>query len=339
MKIFALRPDHLPHSSRIYLDNISSRLSGLGHEITCFSGPELPPQADIYWQPSAGRNGPSGIFRNAGSPVVVTFHGAANLALPVSDCYGWGWRQMVRGYRARWETYRSWQRGRQLCSAVIAVSEYAKKEAVRYLRLPEALVTPIHHGVDHKIFYPGNEQDNTGSYLLHISSYQPKKNIERMIAAYRTIDHRSKPRFKIVSPGYRPVENIEGIEFIDRSLDQRAIAELYRGAIGFIFPSLHETFGMPIIESMASGCPVITSNNTACAEIAGEAALLIDPLSVRSIAVCLERLLDDDKLRKALVHKGIERAGTFNWDKSAKEHAAVFKKLMTKTRKSGAMYE
>jgi glycosyltransferase involved in cell wall biosynthesis len=85
---------------------------------------------------------------------------------------------------------------------------------------------------------------------------------------------------------------------------------------------------MPIIEAMACGCPVITSRDTACAEVAGDAALLVDPRSVSDIAAALRRFMDDEPLLKALRQKGLARAQNFSWQKSAHEHLTVFQKLL-----------
>jgi glycosyltransferase involved in cell wall biosynthesis len=103
----------------------------------------------------------------------------------------------------------------------------------------------------------------------------------------------------------------------------------YKRAVGFIFPSLHESFGMPILEAMACGCPVITSNTTACKEVAGDAALLVNPYSVDEITSAMERLVEDSALRRSLREKGIKRASMFTWKKSAQEHLKVFEGALT----------
>jgi glycosyltransferase involved in cell wall biosynthesis len=102
------------------------------------------------------------------------------------------------------------------------------------------------------------------------------------------------------------------------------LAELYRGALAFVFPSIHETFGIPIIEAMASGCPVITSKGSACPEIAGDAALLVDPRSVEEIGTAMGRMVLDAGLRNRLRNDGVIRSKCFSWTKSAHRHLAVF---------------
>jgi len=325
LRIGLFYPAGLPDSSRIYIDALAPELTKAGCALVPFAGPVLPAGVDLYWQPSAGRNGPSEIFKNAAAPLVVTFHGAANLALPLRDCYGPGWRQQLKGYFARRETRLGWRRGAGLISAVIAVSEYAKKEAERYLGLPEKLITAIYHGVDHQLFRPVDNTAGRGRCLLHVSAYQPKKNLERLIAAYERLPAGERPPLKIVALGYRPGQVPAGVEIVSQPLGRSEVAGLYQNALALVFPSLHETFGLPIVEAMACGCPVITANNTACAEVAGAAALLIDPRSINEIAGAMKNIAADRPLRLALRAKGLERAAQFAWQKSAGEHAALFR--------------
>jgi len=330
LRLAALCPQDLPASSRIYFEHIRAELVKNGHEIIPFFDEELPEPVDLYWEPSTGRNGPQPLWRGAQRPVVVTFHGAANLALPISQCFGPGFKNRLAGIKSRLTTFMSWRFRKRNLSAVIAVSDYAKKEAEKYLGLPARLITPIYHGVDHSVFYPGAPTTKAGSYLLHVSSFQPKKNIERLMAAYLGIKIESKPRLVMVVPGYERPAHQAGIEIIRKLLEPRELAGLYRKALGFIFPSWHETFGLPILEAMACGCPVITSNNTGCSEIAGGAALLVNPGSVVELTQALKQLLIDPGSRQNLRTLGLRRARQFTWQKSAEEHLRLFEKIRKK---------
>ena len=111
-------------------------------------------------------------------------------------------------------------------------------------------------------------------------------------------------------------------------MSQPELTDLYRNATGFLFPSLHETFGMPILEAMASGCPVITSHDTGCAEIAGDAALLVDPRSVEAISAAMQSLIEHERLRADLRARGLARAAEFTWEKSARKHLDVFEQAL-----------
>ena len=115
----------------------------------------------------------------------------------------------------------------------------------------------------------------------------------------------------------------------NKPLSQKVLVKYYQDAIGFVFPSLHETFGMPIVEAMASGCPVITSSTTACSEVAGNAALLVDPRSVDEISSAMKKLVMDIGLRQSLAEKGLKRASQFTWKKCAEEHLNVFERALS----------
>jgi len=326
MNIAAFSPKNLPQSSRIYFENISRELTNLGHTVIPFAGKKLPAPVDLYWEPSTGRNGPNVLLKKTTSPVVVTFHGVANLALPISECFRSGIQHQLAGYASRWISHYGWRE--RFYDSMITPSEYAKKEAEIYLGIPAHMLTHIYHGVDYRVFYPSDVRPKIEPYLLHISSYQPKKNLERVIASYLQIPDRLRPRLIIIAPGYHRSEHIEGIELIRESLDHKRIALMYQSALGFIFPSLHETFGMPIIEAMACGCPVITSNDTGCAEISGNTALLVNSRSIDDITNAMIRILTDEQLRQTAREKGIEHARQFSWSKSAEKHLTVFQKAI-----------
>jgi glycosyltransferase involved in cell wall biosynthesis len=103
---------------------------------------------------------------------------------------------------------------------------------------------------------------------------------------------------------------------------------LYSGAAAFVFPSLYEGFGLPVLEAMACGAPVLTSNVSATAEVAGDAALLVDPLSEPGIAEGVRRLLQDEDLRAELRGRGLARASTFSWHRAAGETRAVYERVL-----------
>jgi len=122
--------------------------------------------------------------------------------------------------------------------------------------------------------------------------------------------------------------NNESVELITTPILTEELVSLYRGALGFIFPSLHEGFGVPIVESMACGCPVITSNVTACPEIVGDAALLVNPRLVEEIVKAMQRLVEDKNLCNELRKRGLERAKVFTWQRSAEKHLEIFENIL-----------
>lgn len=333
MKLAVLVRQQDPFSLRHYRENVMKELVALGVEIIPFpqSG-TIPPECDLVWEPGiAGSRSPHPIFKTIQKLLVATVHGAAPFSMNWRECFPsalaalWGELQNRRALIA-WRWFRS------RVSAVIAVSKYGAREVTCALGLPRCKIYPIYHGVDHKTFHVGEARPFTEQpYLLIVAQCQPKKNVGRVFTAYEQLLEESRPDLVAILPGYRgkPVD-IKGIRLIHEGLLPAELSKLYRGALGFVFPSLHETFGMPISEAMACGCPVITSNVTACPEVAGDAALLVDPRSVAEITQAMKRLIKDTTLRKRLREKGLARAKEFTWRKSAEKHLEVFEKTLQK---------
>ena len=165
-------------------------------------------------------------------------------------------------------------------------------------------------------------------FFLHVSQYQPVKNVHAIIAAYDQLSLSSKPDLLIVAPGFPDCDVPAGVNLIVKPLSQKELAKLYLAALAFVFPSIRETFGMPILEAMACGCPVITSNVTACPEVAGDAALLVNPRSVSDLADAMRRLAEDASLRAGLRQRGLDRASQFTWLRSAQQHLTVFERAL-----------
>jgi glycosyltransferase involved in cell wall biosynthesis len=318
----------LPLSIQSDITHITQELKILGVECVQFSERDtLPQNVDLYWNPGAASSSPYLGLKKVTKPVVVTFHGADLMVLPIHEVYGSNLIKMVYVYRNRIFMNYGWFIFRKRCAAVVTVSNYARQEFEKYLGFVHTKVIPIYHGVDHSIFYPRDVIADGNPYFLHVSAYQPKKNLDRILAAYRRLPA-DKPRLVAVVPGYRRYIKDSKIEIIQKPYTHKELSNLYRNAFALLFPSLHETFGHPIMEAMASGCPVITSNTTSCVEVAGDAALLVNPRSVDEITAAMNRLLSDSDLRKTLRTKGIERAEMFSWRKSAEEYLAVFTKIL-----------
>ena len=176
-----------------------------------------------------------------------------------------------------------------------------------------------------------------GGYVLFVGTVEPRKNLERLIAAWQSIDpvDRRGVRLVIVGATGWLVDNM-----LSRSMSEDAIefkgfvgddelGYLMRGAMAFVYPSLYEGFGLPVLEAMAQGIPVLTSNVGATREVADGAALLIDPISTSSIHDGLVQLLGDEVLRSELARRGVERAASFSWERTAKDTLAFIEKAAT----------
>jgi glycosyltransferase involved in cell wall biosynthesis len=331
LKIGLFNPFQIPYSLRNYTDNVVRELVKLGVKIISFSDfNELPRGVDLYWDPRGGRGSPPLFLKNVKKPVVVTFHGVANVVLPLWECFGLKLMSLIAGYRSKRSTVSGWSAFRGRLSSVIAVSKYAKRELETHLGFGGEEVVAIYHGVDHSLFRPGLKSSNDNSYILHVSSYQPKKNLKRITNCYDSLRVVNKPPLIVIAAGYPGVKVKNGIKVFRSPKSHKELVSFYQNAMGFIFPSLHETFGMPILEAMASGCPVITSNITGCAEVAGEAAMLINPRSSREITAAIEQLTVDEELRQILRAKGLKHASNFTWRKCGEEHLRVFERTCGK---------
>jgi len=314
-------------SVRNYIDNVVRELQALGVEVYPFGFYDpLPENADVYWDPRlTGARPPTEKFKRTSKPCVATVHGIAELSLPPWEFYKTVKYAVKTLAQISMNIYR-WRKWRGYCATIITVSVYDKRNIERRLFLRGENIVPIHHGVDHSLFTPGEAKKEP--YFLHVSAYQPGKNVNRIIAAYRRLPEAGKPQLILVVPGYSRNVELPGLSIQRHSMTHNDLVPLYQKAMGFVFPSLHEGFGMPILEAMACGCPVITSNVSACPEVAGDAALLVNPRSVDEIANAMRRLVEEPALRQSLREKGIARAAQFTWEKSAKEHLQVFEEAV-----------
>ena len=203
---------------------------------------------------------------------------------------------------------------------VLTVSEFSRQRIVSWAQVPAKRVVNISNGVDDcyrtdvEPYKPGYQ------YLLCVGNRKAHKNEARVLVAFSKAKIDSAIRLIFTGHSNNDlmllcrqlgVEN--RVVFLGR-VPEENLPGLYRGGLALVFPSLYEGFGLPVIESMACGTPVITSNTTSLPEVAGDAAILVDPLSVEQISVGIERLCSDMNLREILIKRGIQQAKKFRWD-------------------------
>ncbi len=327
MKVAVYLPDTTPYSMKHCAWNIMTILQNeKGVQFSVFKSlDELPVKdADIYWDPRCGGGvAPALAFRKTKKPLVLTVHGMAMFTLPL-DTFYFTLQQKIYGQIKRWKERLKWILMESHITHVMTVSEYTKSELVSSVGFPAKKVTAIWNGIDHEKFRPAAEKMNKEPYFLTIISYQKKKNFERLLEAYKQLDEHTRPRLVAIVKPYEQKEQIKGLEIISTSLSEAEIVEYYQNALGLVFVSLHEGFGLPIAEAMACGIPVITSNGTSCKEIAGDAAILVNAESVEEIRAAIQQLFLDDSLRRKLSENGTERAKLFAWENTA----AQFHKIL-----------
>ena len=228
-------------------------------------------------------------------------------------------------------------------SCVITVSEFMKKELVNGGGIPAQKVTVIHEGIHDKHFSTEhNEAEAPGlprPYILFLSDLHKHKNADKLIYAFAILKRRSDIPHKLVIVGrdygntgkmLRQQAHRLGVTentIFTGPVPHEAVAGVYRNADVFVLPSAFESFGLPVLEAMASGTPVIASNGTAIPEIVGDAGLTVDPADVEGLADSLHSVITDRRLRDSLVRRGYERARSFTWERAARDTVKVLEDL------------
>ncbi len=330
MKIGVWHPDKYVLSVRIYYEQVRDILSKGGVTFVPFGRQdELPDDVDLYWDPTCtGGKHPNRRFKQATHPLVVTVHGASNWSLPLSINFQ-NKKSKIKGVYNNIKRKSMWRYMRMNVAHIVTVSSFAKEEIQRYLPLEGIPITPIYHGFDNKVFN-GNPRktDEFATYFFHVSVYQPKKNVDLILRAYQKLDEKTRIPLILVCPGYPEKIEMPGLKLIRDRIGRMEVANYLRESSGFIFPSIHESFGIPLIEALSCGCPIITSNQTACPEIVGDAGLKVNPRDADELSAQMLNLMSDAQLRADLSSAGLERAKAFSWTKCAQEHLDVFNQTL-----------
>lgn len=327
MKIGVWIPDKYLHSVRIYFEQVSGILTQKGVQFIPFGKNDpLPENVELYWDPTCtGGKNPNKRFLKRKHPLVATVHGASNFALPHHYTYR-GWKQQLKGYWINFKRRLSWNLFRDNIEGIITVSNFAKEEIIRELNLPSDKIQPVYHGYNTHIFKPVADRKN--DYLFHISVYQPVKNIPTLLDAYQKADKNKKLPLVLVIPGYPEQINIDGITLINHSISQQEVAQYMQHARAFFLPTIRESFGLPLIESMATGTPVVTSYGSACEEITKDYGILCHATNSEEWKTAIEQISTDDSLWNDLHHKSLLRAKDFSWEKCADQHFQYFKSMI-----------
>lgn len=219
---------------------------------------------------------------------------------------------------------------------IIAVSEFTAGQVTELLGVARERIQVIPHGV--RIAEQAPDESLRERIVLHVGAIQKRKNVARLVRAFRA----AQPGWKLVlagSSGYGAEAVLNEIEKSPRRTDievrgyvpAEALKDLYRRSSLFAFPSLGEGFGIPVLEAMAWGVPVLTSNTSALAEVSGSAAMNVDPASEEEIASALAHLTSDPELRLALAARGRLRAAAYTWEAAAQKTWSVYKELAEAT--------
>lgn len=285
-----------------------------GHLWEQFVLPVLLHKTEMLWSPA-----------NAGAWMVqrqaVTIHDAS-----VFDHPEW-----FRSHFAAW-TRLSWRILAKRAKAILTVSEFSKHRLKRHLGISDGKICVVHNGVA-KPFEPQPQKriqavkEKYGikkAYFLFVGTLEPRKNFSTLLQAWQTANLRAHELFIAGAEGkvFAPVTvRVSNTTFIP----DEDLPALYSGAAAFVFPSLYEGFGLPVLEAMACGTPVVTSNMTALAELFGDSALLVAPDKPEEIAQAMQTILEDNSLAGSLRERGLKKAGELTWETSAMKTEEILK--------------
>jgi len=234
---------------------------------------------------------------------------------------------------------------------VITVSEASKRDILRYFRVPESRIDVIYNAIDERFWLePDVEEVHrvreryrlTDPFVLYAGNIKPHKNLERLIEAFHLMRHED-PNLKDVQlliigdeiSKYATLRRAvhrhklhKHVRFFGFVSDQ-TLAALYRLADVFVFPSLYEGFGLPPLEAMASGTPVVTSNVSSLPEVVGDAAMLVDPYKAEAIADGIMTVLRSTHLREDMRKRGFERVKAYSWERSVKRVHEIYQEVLS----------
>jgi glycosyltransferase involved in cell wall biosynthesis len=269
-------------------------------------------------------------------PVVVSIHDLSFEHLP--QTFKWRSRKQLR------ITVR---RSAREATHVIALSEYARSDIIASYRLSSEKVSVIPLAAPAHFRPVQNEEVQRvrqtygieGEYILSVGAIQPRKNLSRLVAAYSRLRW-ARPEVKLpklvlvgkcawlYDETLRTIKELEvsNSVILTGYVPQADLPALYSGALCLVYPSYFEGFGLPPLEAMKCGAPVIVGDKTSLPEVVGDAALLVDPFNVDDLACAIKRVITDSNLRAQLRVKGLDRAKLFNWEETARQTLSVYKK-------------
>lgn len=286
-----------------------------------------------------------GIFAFRNQPAIITVHDLLQLKYkedrgdPISSgIYNLLLRQSLNGIKK--------------AQKVICVSEWTRRQVVEEFGIPQERTVVIYNGVDHKLFKPGDKKEARQrlglpldkKILLHVGSEVPRKNVLGIVKAFSMIRNRgSEVRSQNDGEGFILIRigekkavtadligdlGLGGKVWHFECVSDEDLVSYYRAADLLVMPSFDEGFGFPLVEAMACGCPVLTSNRGPMPEVVGDAGLLVDPHDIGEITSGIKKVLGSGKLAAEMVEKGMKEAKRFSWSKAAKELAKVYEEII-----------
>jgi glycosyltransferase involved in cell wall biosynthesis len=311
------------NSDNVSLIEASSPMYSLTEQLELIK--KIPKETQLYW--ASHYNIP---VLYSGD-MLVTFYDLFHLAMP----------KLVGGRHKRFYAKLMFHMVRWRALAIITISQFSKDEFWRFIGPTRQSIIPIHLGVAKSWFdIKPSARPYSKKYILFVGNIKPHKNLSRLVKAFNLILNRINHDLVIVGKkeGFITGDTLVAdlatrlgsrVEFTGY-VDDAALHQYFAHAEVMVFPSLYEGFGLPPLEAMAAGCPVLVSNVGPMPEVCGDAALYCDPYNVDDIAQKLFTILNDDTLRETLRQRGLERAHSFTWDKCIAQTCDVISGLMAK---------
>jgi len=275
-------------------------------------------------------------YFSSSAPTVITVHDVSYLIYP--DCIAKKTLRNLQKYMPR-----------HLARAdrIIAVSQNTQEDLVRLCGVPEEKISVVYPGYNSEVFRPAKIEHRILSdtfnlepgYILYVGTIEPRKNLVTLLEAYRLLGQRgiTAPLVLCGPMGWKSESFLTNLKTLRSTnavrllgyVDEQWLPLLYNGASCFVFPSLYEGFGLPVLEAMACGCPVVSSSVSAIPEVVGGAGLLLeDPRDKNLLAEAVSQILGDQDLRAQLRAEGIKQASHFSWRKTARETLKIFTDLL-----------
>lgn len=292
--------------------------------------PFVVPKSDLLWCPHF--NVP--LLPVKAKKIVCTIHDLNHLAIGNN-------RVSLKYFYAK----RLYNNAVKKSNKIITVSNFSKSELLKYTKAIDRRVKVIYCGVSN-VFSGNNHSKMTlklpNKYILFVGNVKPHKNLITLLKAYNGLPKEMTNTYKLVILGRKegfitPDKNI--FSYIDNYnlwdniyftgyIDDDEVPLIYSEAKLFVFPSIYEGFGLPILEAMASGIPVISSNSSSLIEVGGEASIYFNPNNSKELQQKIEALLKDEKTRNKYIEKGLNQIKLFSWEASSEEHIKIFKKVI-----------
>lgn len=343
-----------------YTQQVSSNLKSLGHSVSHYAFPRILQESNLYYSNKLPKSYVHQLIASSVglvNPLKIDadlFHSTDYKIVPMScpviatiwDALSFIHPEWLKKGISRILIPRLYRQSAKYADRVIASSRHAAIDLIKYFQIPEHKIRVINWSIPKQwlIKPPKNDINNVlkkymidKEYILSVGTLQPRKNFSRLIDAFISIPKNKRPDMKLVIAGkigWNSEELLKKISYYkDEVIHINNITDsdlqcLYRAARAFVFPSLHEGFGIPILEAFASNIPIVASNTTSIPEVTGDAAILIDPLSTNDLRDALSEILANSDLSNTLIKRGNERLSLFSEERMMKELLEVYKEVL-----------